>query len=583
MKKKKEKFLKKYFKNLKFVWEYAKKSKGLFIISFIFNLLSSVILIILPIISARVIFYISSYEYERLILISLALLVAHSLNSILFYVSTYFSSKAYDRLFTSLQTDLGRNILKLNNKCFDENGSGVFIQRITSDSMKFSNIFRSLENVITSIFEEIGIYVAVFLINKYIFLLLILKTIVTFWIEKIRTNKMVKKEKEIRKINDNVTSIIGELVHGVRDIKMLNSEEDFMYEFSNRITTYQKKNREKILCGNLLFNLENICSYVFDFIFILLLIYLMSSGLVELSFGLVLYNYTRNSGYSSFYLGHFLENVNDFNLSCERILEILDSKKYSKEKFGKKHLDKIEGNFEFKNVCFSYDNNKVLSNLSFKINSNETVAFVGKSGAGKTTIFNLLCKMYDADSGKITIDGVDINELDKDSIRGNITVISQNPYIFNMTIRDNFRLVKNDLTDDEMINACKIACLSDYIESLPDKYDTLIGEGGINLSGGQKQRLAIARALIQNTKIILFDEATSALDNETQSKIQNAIENMNGDYTILIIAHRLSTIKNSNRILYLEDGKILCEGTHSELLKNCSEYKNLYNSEEIEK
>jgi ABC-type multidrug transport system fused ATPase/permease subunit len=187
--------------------------------------------------------------------------------------------------------------------------------------------------------------------------------------------------------------------------------------------------------------------------------------------------------------------------------------------------------------------------------------------------------MYDNYTGKITIDGIDIRELDKDSIRGNITIISQDPYIFNMSIRDNLKLVKSDITEEEMINACKIACLDDYINELPDKYDSLIGEGGINLSGGQKQRLAIARALIQNTQIILFDEATSALDNETQSQIQKAIDNMRDDYTILIIAHRLSTIKNADRILFLEDGKIVASGVHDKLLKTSKSYKKLYESE----
>ena len=178
-----------------------------------------------------------------------------------------------------------------------------------------------------------------------------------------------------------------------------------------------------------------------------------------------------------------------------------------------------------------------MNKLSFKINANETVAFVGKSGAGKTTIFNLLCKMYDIDSGSITIDGVDIKKLDKDSIRGNITIISQNPYIFNMSIRDNLKLVKSDLTNKEMKEACKLACLDEFINSLPDKYDTVIGEGGVNLSGGQKQRLAIARALVQKTEIILFDEATSALDNETQEKIQTAINNMKKQYLLLLIGY----------------------------------------------
>ena len=210
------------------------------------------------------------------------------------------------------------------------------------------------------------------------------------------------------------------------------------------------------------------------------------------------------------------------------------------------------------------------------------VAFVGKSGSGKSTIFNLLCKLYESNNGEILIDGININELDRESIRDNITIISQNPYIFNLSIKDNLKIVKEDLTEEEMIDACKKACLDDFINSLPNKYDTIVGEGGINLSGGERQRLAIARALIQKTEIILFDEATSALDNVTQLKIQKAIENMQNDFTILIIAHRLSTIINCDRILFLEDGKIYAEGNHNDLLNNCEKYKELYDME-IEK
>lgn len=263
-------------------------------------------------------------------------------------------------------------------------------------------------------------------------------------------------------------------------------------------------------------------------------------------------------------------------------MEIIHSEEFKKENFGIKHLEKVNGDFEFKNVTFKYDSLKVLDGINFKVNANETVAFVGKSGAGKTTIFNLLCKMYEPQKGKITIDGVNIKTLDKDTIRGNITVISQNPYIFNMSFRDNLRLVKKDLTKEDMINACKMACLHDFIMNEPDGYDTMIGEGGLNLSGGQKQRLAIARAFVQKTEIILFDEATSALDNETQAEIQNAISNMKGEYTILIIAHRLSTIINADRILFINNGKVEAEGTHNELLKNCANYKHLYESEIIE-
>ena len=207
---------------------------------------------------------------------------------------------------------------------------------------------------------------------------------------------------------------------------------------------------------------------------------------------------------------------------------------------------------------------------------------VGKSGAGKTTIFNLICKMYSVNSGEILIENKNIEELDEESIRGNITIISQNPYIFNLSIRDNLKLVKENLSEDEMIEACKIACLDEFIETLPNKYDTVLGEGGVVLSGGQKQRLAIARAFVQKTKIILFDEATSSLDNETQAKIQNAIHNLKNEYTILIIAHRLSTIVNCDKIMLLENGQIIDEGTHEELLGRNNTYQTLYKSEIIE-
>ena len=187
--------------------------------------------------------------------------------------------------------------------------------------------------------------------------------------------------------------------------------------------------------------------------------------------------------------------------------------------------------------------------------------------------------MYEVDSGEILIDDVNINELDKDTIRGNITVISQSPYIFNMSIKDNLKLVKLNLTNKEMKEALKTAYLDNFIQSLPDKYDTVLGENGITLSGGQKQRLAIARALIQKTEIILFDEATSALDNETQEKITKAINNMKREYTIMIIAHRLSTIINADKIFFLNNGVIECSGSHEYLLKHSKDHKKLYEKE----
>ena len=220
--------------------------------------------------------------------------------------------------------------------------------------------------------------------------------------------------------------------------------------------------------------------------------------------------------------------------------------------------------------------------MNFKIKANEIIGFVGPSGSGKTTIFNLISALERPDKGTITFDGVDINILDKKSIRGNLSVISQNAYIFNMSIMDNLKVIKESATEDEIKEACRLACLDEFIECLPNKYDTIVGEGGVTLSGGQKQRLAIARALLLKTEILLFDEATSALDNETQTKIQEAISNLKGEYTILIIAHRLSTVVNADEIFVINDGIVEATGNHKTLLKTSKTYKKLYEKETTE-
>ena len=282
------------------------------------------------------------------------------------------------------------------------------------------------------------------------------------------------------------------------------------------------------------------------------------------------------------YFVSMMESIKSFNLSANRVYEIIDGEKFSKEKFGGTNLNHINGDFEFRNVSFAYKENKeILHNISFSVKANTTVAFVGKSGSGKSTIFSLLSKLYNVPDNKIFIDGIDINTLTKDAIRNNISVITQNPYIFNLSIRDNLLLVKEKVSDKEMIKACKTACLHDFIMSLPDGYDTIVGEGWVTLSGGERQRLAIARALIKKTEIILFDEATSALDNETQEKIQKAIHSLKGKYTILIIAHRLSTIVNSDKIIMIDKGKIVVEGTHQTLMKKSLKYQKLYHADLI--
>lgn len=572
--------MKEFLKNIKKAWKYGKNQKKYIIGYIAFNVVFIFINLFVPILSAKIIVSLTSNQFEQVLFIGLVILIVEILRNTAYYATSYFRHRIFRETFNEIEISLGTEILKIENSCLDENGSGLFIQRLTNDASKVADIFVVLNVYLTNIVTNIGIFLAVFIISKIMFLYIVIMITTIFIVEKKRITIVNQKDKTYRKEHEKLSGFVGELVHGAHDIKMLNAEKSFIKELGKRITHL---NQEKYNMNSINRNYQFITGTLrdlFDAGSIFTSILLIAQGNLSIANALVVHNYMGNLASIVFYISEFLEKVKDFNLSSERIFSIMDSEEFPKEKFGKKQLKKIHGDFEFKNVCFGYKPEQLtIKNMNFKIKANSTVAFVGKSGAGKSTVFSLLCKMYDINSGDITIDGISIKELDKDSIRGNITIISQNPYIFNMSIKENLRLVKENLTDEEMVEACKTACLDEFINSLPEGYDTMIGEGGINLSGGERQRLAIARALVQKTEIILFDEATSALDNETQSSIKQAIDNMKNEYTILIIAHRLSTVINSNKILLVEDGTIVDEGTHEELLKNSKTYHQLYDAE----
>lgn len=440
----------------------------------------------------------------------------------------------------------------------DRNSSGLFIQRVTNDTEKMASFFSETLDCFRNLLANFGALFATLAINWKVFLYYLFVTVVLTTIHIIKTKKLGKRDFEYRKKSENVSGLIGELVRGEKDIKMLNAQESFMETLEKSIEVQNQKRFEMTNLKSGYNYIINTLTNIFEFGLIVLLAILINNGTLTVALAIALFNY--KSGIMTIVMekvSTFLELLKTFNISCNRVFGVIENNEFGKEKFGTKHLETVNGNFEFRNVSFGYnDGQTVLDNINFKINAGEMVGFVGKSGVGKTTIFNLLCKLYDVKTGEILIENENINDLDRDSIRGNITIINQSPYIFNLSIRDNLKLVKSDLTEEEMVQACKIACLDEFIEKLPNKYDTIVGENGVVLSGGQKQRLAIARAFVQKTKIILFDEATSSLDNETQSEIQNAISNLKDEYTILIIAHRLSTIVNCNKIMIIENGKV---------------------------
>lgn len=572
------------FRNIKKSWKYVKEEKKRLFICLFFSVLLCVMSVIAPMFSAKMLLSITDGLFNTLLAVALFVLFMEILRGVLHYAYNMIFGKYLLNITLALQSEIAKETLKLEISELDKKSSGVFIDRLNIDTRDIANIFTRLGDAVIDVLTNIGVLFAILVVNRFMFLYFVITLVILFILENLKMKKAFEIEKERRKISEKNTGLVSELVRGIRDIKALNATDSFLSATKLKLADALNKNydMQKV---NFSYSLGiNTVSSVINFIFIVLGVVLINGKTLTISSFLVIYLYKDRVQGLLRYIALVIELMKRFNLSCDRVFDIIENDKFKKEKFGTYRKKKLDGELEFKNVSFSYDNEKdVLKDISFNIKKYETISFVGKSGSGKSTILSLLSGLYkiEDDRGMVMIDGVNIKEYDRDSIRNNIVVVTQNPYIFNMSIRDNLKMVDPHLTDKKMKEVCEIASLDEFIETLPDKYDTLVGEGGLTLSGGQRQRLAIARALLKKADIILLDEATSALDNETQNEIKKAINNMRGNYTIIIVAHRLSTVIDSDRIILIDKGKVVDEGNHNYLIKNNEMYKNLYEKESL--
>lgn len=465
---------------------------------------------------------------------------------------------------------------------FEKVGVGELINRLSSDPDRVLDLLNQLVKMILKIIMALIIVVVSFKISIFIGIEITIFAIIMGIISSKYFPVIKSTQKEIKKESDKLIKRATENLTGIREIKALDIKNNMINLINNDIDNYCNKSLKINRYESVYNGLNNIVYYVLQFIILLTCGYLFIKGHIVYSVLMMVHTYIWRIDEVAETLSSFGVNYNKVKVSLSRIDEVVNNKIFKDEQFGNINLTNVKGNITFKNVSFKYTKkeNLTLDNLSLNIKTNQKTAIVGRSGNGKTTIFNLLLRYFDVTSGEVLIDGVDIKDLSEVSLRKTISCVRQNPFLFNMSIFENFKIVKPDITLKEVKALCKKAYIDEYIESLPKKYNTIIGEGGINLSGGQKQRLAIARTLLLNTKIILFDEATSALDNESQKYIKMTIDDLTKDHTIIIIAHRLSTIIDADEILVIENGKLESKGTHKELLKKSKVYKGLYENEE---
>lgn len=487
---------------------------------------------------------------------------------------------------SSLTRKLGffsyKKALDLPAVAFEKKSSGEIINRITNDADSLSFAFGKLLNMFSSLVASLIIIVYVFLNSWIVGLEIIIVVLILFSIIRKYNPKLKEVHKERKEEQDKFTSLVTESIRGIREIKTLGIKSNLIKDMTEIIKVIYNKSEKEI-------DIQKQFNIITRFIKSILEVGVFITCLILLYYKMISLTFFIAMTYYIYRYMWLIEEMNDLTqtyqktvVSISRVNDILENRLYNDEKFGYKTIENIQGNIKFKDVTFAYpDEDVTLNKFNLSIEPNKKVAIVGKSGQGKSTLFNLITRIFDVNSGNITIDDVDITALSEKELRKHISIIRQEPFIFNKSIKENFKLINDKITIKEIRKYAKTAYIDDYIMSLPNKYDTILGEGGVNLSGGQKQRLSIARTLSKKSKIILFDEATSALDNESQECIKRSIDNLVKDHTVVIVAHRLSTIKDADIIHVVDKGKVVASGTHNQLLETSKIYQNLYKNETL--
>ncbi len=498
------------------------------------------------------------------------------------YLATYMNAWVGAKISNGLKSDLFKKLMRCDAEFFDQSVSGTIQMRFNGDvDAACSGLLNNLKMFTTRVFNSISLIIALLVISWQLAIVAILVLLIALYpLTTIRKRISDLSGKSVM-VGGAVTSQYMESFNGNRIISSYN-----LYEYQEKKFIYVLSETFKIMIK--MVQRTGILSPIMHFVVgcgIALIIFtgsylitkgsLTAGGFVAFTTSVIMLYQPIKS------MGNDLNAVQLSFLAMERVFSLLHTDPKIRNRSKAKVLTEISDGVEYKDVCFEYVKDRpVLKHINLKIKLGETVAFVGNSGGGKTTLVNLLSRFYDVTSGSIEVDGKDIRDLELDSLRDKISVVFQDNFLFNGTIRENILLGKKDATEEELQSAIKSACLDEFVSGLKKGLETKIGERGVLLSGGQKQRVAIARAFIKNAPIVVLDEATSALDNKSEAIVQKAIDNLMQDKTVLVIAHRLSTVRNADKIAVVNYGEIAEIGTHNQLIrKKNGIYFSLYNTQ----
>jgi subfamily B ATP-binding cassette protein MsbA len=494
------------------------------------------------------------------------------------YFALFFSTLIRNGVIKDLKKNIYEKIIILPLEYFSKNKKGDLISRMSSDVIEVQNSFLSIIEIfirdpLTIIFTLSAMFIISYKLTVFVIIFIPLSGFIISFIGKTLKRKSLLVQKE----QAELTSITEETINGIKIIKSFLAEKFFESKFD---TT----NSKFLNYSNKLINRQNIAAPLSEFLGILVIGVLLWYGgklvLIEMELKPAAFITYMGLAYGVLTpaksISKAFYSLKKGNAAAERVFEIIDMHSEFFNDTKQKKLTSFNKEIIFNNVCFKYDKAEVLENISFKVNKGEMVAIVGASGSGKSTLVNLIPRFYDKISGKITIDGLDIKDMSRSNIRSLIGFVSQESILFNSSVIENITLGDIDKDMDKRLkNSISIANAQEFIDDLPEKLNYNVGDNGSNLSGGQKQRIAIARAVFYDSPILVLDEATSSLDSKSEKLVQNAIDKLMVDKTSIVIAHRLSTIQNANKIIVLDKGKIVEEGSHETLLKSNGFYKKL--------
>ena len=521
---------------------------------------------------------------EALQFVCIVILCSVFLANLFRYFSAVILARVRVRVVTNLRNSLFNKIINFKINFFTEKKKGDVISRVTSDIQQIEN---SVINSITVLFKEPALVIGLFFILSSISLKLTLYTIILIPIAGGAIAYIAKHLKIKAAFSQtalgNINNIINETLDGMRIIKLFTAQEKMREKFGDEVKDYGRQN----LSMYKRFELSNPLSEFLSIATVAIILLIGGGMVLDNSSDISASEFIAFIIIFSQVIPPAKTMTTAFNTvqrglaSAERVFEYIDKENIREAVGGEREIEDVNSSIEFKGVTFSYEEENVLEDISFKINKGEKIAIVGPSGGGKSTIIDLLSKFYRVEKGRILIDGTDINEYDTNKLRNIIGIVTQESILFHDTIRNNISFGDRTVDEKKIIESAKVANALKFIESLDEKFDTVIGERGLKLSGGQRQRICIARAIYKDPPILIFDEATSSLDSASESSVQKAIEEVMKNRTSIIIAHRLSTIKNVDKIIVIDGGKIIEIGRHEDLIKSNNVYSKFIKMQNI--